>query len=162
MSARSAIHGTFTIERVYDATPARVFKAWADPATKARWFGGTAGWQILDRSIDFRVGGQERLSGRKGSGVVSTFNGVYHDIVADQRIIYSYDMHLDEAHISDSLATVELRPEGAGTRLIFTEQAVFLDGYDDSGSRERGTGILLEQLGAELLRLAGATDQSLV
>ena len=152
MTKRSATHGSFTLERLYDASPARVFKAWADPAIKARWFGGIEGWQMLERSIDFRVGGKERLSGRKGSGVVSTFDAVYHDIVPDQRIIYCYDMRLDGVHISASLATVVLAPAGEGTRLTFTEQAVFLDGYDDSGSREHGTRILLE-------RLAGALQQ---
>jgi hypothetical protein len=29
---------------------------------------------------------------------------------------------------------------------------VFLDGYDDAGGRERGTSMLLDQLGAELQR----------
>lgn len=152
MSARSATHGTFAIERVYDAAPARVFKAWADPAAKARWFVGPASWQFIERSIDFKVGGKERLSGRHGTGTVSTFDGHYHDIVPDQRIIYSYDMRLDERHISVSLATVELKPDGGGTRLTFTEQAIFLDGYDDAGGRERGTTMLLDQLGAELQR----------
>jgi uncharacterized protein YndB with AHSA1/START domain len=152
VTERTATHGTFTLERVYDAAPARVFKAWADPAIKARWFVGPSDWQLLERAIDFRVGGTERLSGRKGSGIVSTFDAVYHDIVPDQRIIYCYDMRLDEVHISASLATVQLASAGAGTRLTFTEQAVFLDGYDDSGSREHGTRILLEQLGGELAR----------
>jgi uncharacterized protein YndB with AHSA1/START domain len=151
-SPRSATHGTFTLERVYDAAPARVFKAWADPAIKARWFVGPDDWRLLERAMDFRIGGKERLRGRKGSGIVFTFDSVYHDIVPDQRIIYGYDMHLDERHISVSLATIELRPESAGTRLVITEQGVFLDGYDDGGSRERGTRILLEQLGAELKR----------
>ena len=150
MSERSATHGTFTLERVYEASPARVFKAWADPAIKARWFVGPTDWQLLERVIDFRVGGKERLSGRKGSGIVSTFDAVYHDIVPEQRIIYCYDMRLDGRHISVSLATVELKPEGAGTRLTMTEQGAFLDDYDDGGSRERGTRILLEQLGKEL------------
>ncbi len=150
MSARSAVHGTFALERVYDAAPARVFKAWADPAIKARWFVAPADWLQLERSMDFRIGGTERLRGRKGSGIVSTFDSVYHDIVPDQRIIYSYDMHLDERHISVSLATVELKAEGAGTRVVITEQGAFLDGYDDGGSRERGTRILLDQLGGAL------------
>ena len=150
MTERTATHGTFTLERVYDAAPAPVFKAWADPAIKARWFVGPSDWQLLERSIDFRIGGKERLSGRKGSGIVSTFDAVYHDIVPEQRLIYCYDMRLDQVHISASLATIVLTPAGAGTRLTFTEQAVFLDGYDDSGSRERGTRILLEQLGREL------------
>ena len=150
MSARSAVHGTFALERVYDAAPARVFKAWADPAIKARWFVAPADWLQLERSMDFRICGTERLRGRKGSGIVSTFDSVYHDIVPDQRIIYSYDMHLDERHISVSLATVELKAEGAGTRVVITEQGAFLDGYDDGGSRERGTRILLDQLGGAL------------
>jgi uncharacterized protein YndB with AHSA1/START domain len=65
----------------------------------------------------------------------------------DQRIVYANDMHLDDKRISVSLATVEFKPVGsAGTRLIFTEQAVFLDGYDDAESRERGTRGLLDKL----------------
>jgi uncharacterized protein YndB with AHSA1/START domain len=35
---------------------------------------------------------------------------------------------------------------GKGTRLVLTEQGAFLDGYDDAGSRERGTGGLLDAL----------------
>ena len=48
-------------------------------------------------------------------------------------------MHLDDTRISVSLATVELKPARAGTRLIFTEQAAFLDGYNDLAEREEGT-----------------------
>jgi hypothetical protein len=59
-------------------------------------------------------------------------------------------MRVGRKHISVSIATVTIAPEGAGTRLVFTEQAVFLDGYDDAGSRERGTEGLLDQLGASL------------
>jgi hypothetical protein len=45
---------------------------------------------------------------------------------------------------------MELKPEGAGTKLTVTEQGAFLDGYDDAGSREHGTGLLLDKLGASL------------
>ena len=76
----------------------------------------------------------------------------------DQRIIFSYDMHLDQARISVSLATVELKPAGDGTQLVFTEQAVFLDGDDDAGSRERGTRGLLDQLDADLRREAASAE----
>jgi uncharacterized protein YndB with AHSA1/START domain len=150
MTERSVSHGTFAIERTYDASPPRVFAAWADPAAKARWFVGPEGWKELRREIDFRVGGQERLSGARPDGRVSDFDGRYHDIVADRRIVYSYAMHIDETRISVSLATVELAPAGAGTRLTFTEQAVFLDGFDGAAGREQGTGALLDQLGAAL------------
>jgi hypothetical protein len=49
-----------------------------------------------------------------------------------------------------SLATLALSPAGAGTKLRYTEQGVFLDGYEDSGSRERGTQGLLDQLASAL------------
>ena len=38
MRQRSAHHATFVIERIYDASPARVFAAWSEPEAKARWF----------------------------------------------------------------------------------------------------------------------------
>ncbi|HZZ35516.1 MAG TPA: hypothetical protein VFE03_07295, partial [Caulobacteraceae bacterium] len=62
----------------------------------------------------------------------------------------SYEMHLDEAKISVSLTTIELRPAGAGTRLVFTEQGAFLDGWDNPALRESGTRELLDALEASL------------
>jgi hypothetical protein len=60
-------------------------------------------------------------------------------------------MHLDETRISVSLATLQLQAETPQrTTLKITEQGAFLDGYDDAGSREHGTGFLLERLGASL------------
>ena len=156
MSERLTHHATFVIERSYATTPARVFKAWADPAAKARWFGGPEDWMKAGHELDFRVGGRERLSSRPPGGPAHTFDARYYDIVPEQRIVYTYDMRLDDARISVSLATVEFKPEGAGTRMIFTEQGVFLDGYDDSGERERGTRALLDKLDAELRRAAGS------
>jgi len=72
--------------------------------------------------------------------------------VPDHRIVYSYDMYLDQTRLSVSLATVEFHPASAGTRLIFTEQGAFLDGQDQPQYREQGTGDLLDALGAELWR----------
>ena len=108
-------------------------------------------WRPIERSMDFRVGGRERAKGRWEGGIVSTFDAVYHDIVPNERIVYSYEMHLDEKKISVSLATMQLKPAGPGrTTLKVTEQGAFLDGYDDAGSREHGTGFLLDKLGASL------------
>jgi uncharacterized protein YndB with AHSA1/START domain len=152
-SKRSSQHATFVIERSFDFAPAVMFKAWADPDAKARWFVGPADrWTLLERELDFRVGGHEHLSGKFAGGPVSAFDCRYHDIVPNQRIVYVYEMHLDDTKISVSLATVEFKRAGKGTQMTFTEQAVFLDGYDDAGSRERGTRELLDKLGASLQR----------
>ncbi len=78
----------------------------------------------------------------------------------DERIVYAYEMHLDERKISISLTTFELKPAGSGTRLIMTEQGAFLDGYDDAGSRERGSNFLLDALGNSLAAHTDSESES--
>jgi uncharacterized protein YndB with AHSA1/START domain len=150
MTERSTEHATFVIERTYPVAPARVFAAWADPVQKARWFVGPDEWIKYTHETDFRVGGRERLSTGPAGGPAHKFDCCYQDIVPDQRIIYSYIMHLDDTPMSISLTTVEFKPDGAGTRLVFTEQGVFLDGTDWVESREQGSQGLLDKLGAAL------------
>ena len=149
--SRAVVHGMFHLERTYDAPVARVWRALTDEAAKQKWFGGTRGhWELIERRMDVRVGGSERLKGRWEGGVVSTFDAIYHDVVPNERLVYSYEMHLDEKKISVSLATLQLAATGGKTTLKVTEQGAFLDGYDDAGSREHGTGQLLDALGASL------------
>jgi uncharacterized protein YndB with AHSA1/START domain len=148
---RSVAHASFHLQRSYDAAVERVWRALTDPAAKQKWFAGAPGkWEQLERHMDVRVGGTERLRGRWEGGVVSTFDATYHDVIPNERLVYSYIMHMDEKKISVSLATIELRAEVKGTNLKVTEQGAFLDGYDDAGSREQGTGYLLDALGASL------------
>lgn len=149
-TSRSVTHTTFVIERTFAASPARVFAAFADKATKERWFALPAHWEGAEHTLDFRVGGREISRGGPPGGVVHTFDARYHDIVADARIAYAYDLYLDDVRISVSLATVELAPSGDGTRMTFTEQGAFLDGHEDPAQREHGTGLLLDAVGAFL------------
>ncbi|AMP37294.1 SRPBCC family protein [Ralstonia solanacearum] len=147
---RSVVHASFTIERTYPAPRERVYLALTDPAAKAKWFAGGNGYTVLAREMDVRPGGRELVKGQWESGVVSTFDAVYQDVVPEERIVYAYTMHLDARKISVSLATFELKPSGTGTRLVMTEQGAYLDGYDDAGSRERGSQFLLDALGHSL------------
>jgi uncharacterized protein YndB with AHSA1/START domain len=146
-------HETFAVERTYDAPPARVFRAFADPAVKARWFGGPDDWSDPETVLQFRVGGREYHRSMVADQV-HTFESRLWDIVPGQRIVFAYDMHVDNVRISVSLATVELEAAGSGTRLVYTEQGAFLDGFDAPLSRRDGTGGLLDALGAELDRQA--------
>ena len=155
MTERNVTHSTFVIDRLYDASPARVWAAWSTEEAKKLWFGGGDGtWTPLERAFDFRVGGRERAVGRWKSGTVSAFDALYWDIIPEERIVYTYEMHIDDRKISVSLASVELHREGEGTRLKVTESGAFLDGYDDAGSREHGTRALLGQLEASLRETA--------
>jgi len=150
MIAHKVDHAVFTLERHYDAPLALLYGAFADEKAKSRWFGGGSEWDMQSRKFEFRVGGHEHLSGKWKSGMVSTFDAYYHDIVPERRIVYAYHMHLDGKLISVSLATLQFVADGAGSRLTITEQGAFLDGYDDAGSREKGTRHLMERIADSL------------
>lgn len=140
----------FTIERRFRQTPAQAFRAFADPELKQRWFGVPEGWTDTGWELDFRVGGSEVSVGRDPRGVVHEFRSRYHDIVDGERIVFAYDLLLDGRLISVSLTTVEVRPDGDGTRLVFTEHGAFFDDLEDPAEREHGTGLLLDGLAAFL------------
>jgi uncharacterized protein YndB with AHSA1/START domain len=147
MSGRSVEHATFVVERKYEASPERAFAAWADPAAKARWFVDPD----AHLELDFRVGGRERSRGSAPDGSAYSYEAFYQDIVPAQRIVYTYDMLLQETRISVSLATVEFTPvSDSGTRLVFTEQGAFLDGHESPARRAEGMGGLLDALDKEL------------
>ncbi len=146
----SAQHGSFTLERSFDAAVATVFQAWADKDAKARWFAPPAACTDVIRTQNFEVSGRDRFKATWPGGRITEFNCEYRDIVENERIVYVYDMHLDGKKISVSLATILFAKSGKGTKLTVTEQGVFLDGYDDSGSREQGTNQLLDALGRAL------------
>ena len=154
MTERSVTHATFVIERNFDAPVERVYAAFSDPAAKAKWFGGPDDWNKSDHEFDFQVGGRERLSGGPPGGTVHHYSSLLWDIVPNERIVSTYEMHMDEVRISVSLATLELKPDGSGTRLVYTEQGAFLDGWDYAGQREEGTRGLFDQLEAALKREA--------
>jgi uncharacterized protein YndB with AHSA1/START domain len=149
VSASSVTHATFEVERRYPGPPALAFAAWSDPAIKARWF-GRAGWDEETYELDFRVGGRERRQGRAPDGRLHVFDARFQDIVAAERIIFSYDMHVDQRRISVSLVTVTFVPRGTGTRLTLVEQGAFLDDLDDATQRQGGFEALLDRLATVL------------
>jgi uncharacterized protein YndB with AHSA1/START domain len=146
----SVVHADFTIERQYDCTPAQTFSAFSDPQLKGRWFAVPTDWENRVWELDFRVGGGEVNSGGPAGRPSSTFRSRYHDIVADERIVFAYDLLVGDRLMSTSLTTVEFLHAKGGTRLLFTEQGAFFDGLDDPAEREHGTGKLLDALGEQL------------
>ncbi|HVX47023.1 MAG TPA: SRPBCC family protein [Mycobacteriales bacterium] len=155
MTDHTQTHATFVLEREYPAPVDRVWAAFADPDIKRKWFGGGE-FVHTERSDDFRVGGVTVDDGRHGgSGPLSRFRATYTDIAPEERIVYTYDMWLDDVHASTSVTTIVFEPDGAGTRLTFTEQGVHLDGVhgpgpDAAAGREEGTAGLLDELGKVL------------
>lgn len=148
MTKRSTEYATFDIERIYKVLPAQVFDAWADPAAKATWFGPSEAGSAL--ALEFRVGGREHFTDPMPDGRVFGYDARYFEIVPGERIVYAYTVDFDETRISVSLATVEIAAAGESTRLLYTEQAVYLDGGDTPADREHGTRLELDKLDVAL------------
>jgi uncharacterized protein YndB with AHSA1/START domain len=97
--------------------------------------------------MDFRVGGSEINSGKFHDGVMHIFKALYYDIVANERIIYSYEMYLGDKKISVSLATIEFVPEDdVNTKLVLHESGVYLDNYDEPENCQQGSELLLSAI----------------
>lgn len=151
MTDRTAVHDTFRIERHFDAAPEKVFRAFADPAAKAKWFGGPAEMAREEESFDFREGGRETAVSSFADGTRFGFYATYLDIVPGERIVYTYEMSMNGRRISVSVATVEVRAgQAGGTDFAITEQGVYLDGLDNSGQRKQGTEDLMDALAKTL------------
>jgi uncharacterized protein YndB with AHSA1/START domain len=150
MTNRTVTHAAFEFERTYPVSPERVFAAFADQQLKERWFATPPDWADTDHTLDFRVGGVETSQGRPPGGQLHRFEARYQDIVDNERIVYAYDLSLDDMRISVSLATIEFISVDGGTRMLFTEHGAFLDGIEDPAERENGTKLMLDALGASL------------
>ena len=152
MSTSTIVHSTFTVERTYPASAARVFGAFSDPVIKRRWFAEGEGWEVDEFTVDFREGGREFSRFRFQGGPPVTNETVYLDVVTEQRIVFVCAMTVAGKRISASLASVELFATAKGTRLVYTEQGQFLDGADQPKQRELGCVELFGKLEEELKR----------
>ena len=146
----SQAHATFVIERTYPVPVAAVWHALSDGAAREAWFTAGDAFAIHDKQHDFRVGGQSTETGQWHGGPRSRFNSTYTDIVEPHRIVFTYDMWVDDRHLSTSLTTIALEDDGDRTLLTYVEQGVHFDGLDSPEGREEGTKGLLDQLGTYL------------
>ncbi|WP_426042516.1 SRPBCC domain-containing protein [Brevundimonas sp. TWP2-3-4b1] len=65
-----------TLERIIDASPEKVFRAYTDPAILAQWFAPKP-WKIVDPIIEARVGGRFNFTMHGPDGEVFPNSGVF-------------------------------------------------------------------------------------
>jgi uncharacterized protein YndB with AHSA1/START domain len=150
MSEYSTVHSTFSVERTYEASPARVFAAWSDPKARLQWEAVGDNFTTTYTENDFRVGGRDVSKFDFGKSDEYVADARYEDIVKDRRIVYAYTMSHNERRISSSLTTISLTPSAEGTHVVLTEQITILDGGDKVEYRQAGIEGQLDQLGAFL------------
>ncbi len=149
-------HGSFTLERTFNHPVQRVWRAWSDISVKQRWFHGGEKWTETERTLDFRIGGQDIVAGHFSERPDPRFAGAsryvstFHDIEPHQRIISVYDMWIDDRYLSCSLSTILFAADGERTRLTLTEQGTYFDAPEHNENRKGGTDAGLDRIATAL------------
>ncbi len=125
-----------TIIREFDAPRELVFKACTDPKLIVQWWGPRRLSTIIDK-MDATSGGQWRFIQRDAEGNEYSFHGVYHEIVAPERIIDTFEFEglPEKGHVAMETLRLEELP-GGRTRL--TTQSVFQSVADRDGMLQSG------------------------
>ena len=112
------------MERTFDASVDRVFRAWSDPGELARWAWGSLGNDV-NAEVDLRVGGAYRITTSQPGQATLAFEGTYEDVVPDRRLVYS--LHWDAPmgyEAPDERVTVEFVGRGEQTDMTFVHEGV--------------------------------------
>ncbi|TMC09841.1 MAG: ATPase [Chloroflexi bacterium] len=119
--------------RLFDAPRELVFKTMTDPTLIPRWWGPRRHATRVDE-MEVRAGGRWRYVLRDPDGDETAFHGVYHDLTAPERLIYTFEWEGQPGHVL--LETVTLEDVGGQTKM--TDLLVFQSVADRDGMVENG------------------------
>jgi uncharacterized protein YndB with AHSA1/START domain len=120
-AANLAARPSLTLTRRLRARPEKVFAAWADPLNLVQWFAqAQARPGSLRAELDVRVGGRYRISWSDEKGEYFEVGGLYREVVPNERLKFTWAWHSTPER--ESVVTVQLKPDAAGTLLIFDHE----------------------------------------
>jgi uncharacterized protein YndB with AHSA1/START domain len=108
-----------TLQRRLNASPAKVFSAWTEPAQILKWM-HPSGTEMLHAEVEARVEGRFQLVMRGADGAEHAVTGRYLEVVPDAKLVFTWTWQ--SAPERESLVTVALRPDGEGTLLTLTHE----------------------------------------
>jgi uncharacterized protein YndB with AHSA1/START domain len=131
-------------------SPERVFNAYADPKIHRQWHVPGEGWEFAEYEHDLRAGGREFSRFGPPGDARYWEEGRFEVVVPNRRIVSAGTMHSGTTPSSTTLCTVEIVAEGAGTRLILTDQSVFYGEGETPADRREGWSEILDKLAKAL------------
>lgn len=127
MDTATATKPSLTIKRRIKAPPAKVYAAFTEPQTIARWF-GPQGVTKVEAETDLRVGGRYRIVGHMANDTHEV-GGVYREIVPNEKLVYTWAWKSTPER--ESVVTLLFNPDGGGTLLTLTHEQFFDDDARD-------------------------------
>ncbi len=122
-----------TLVREFDAPRELVFKAYTDATLISKWWGLRQTTTIVDQ-FDVKKGGIWRIVEREANGDEHAFSGVYHQVKAPERLVYTFEYEPMEGHVLMETVTLEER-DG---KTILTDSSVFQTVADRDGMLQSG------------------------
>ena len=132
------------ITRHFDAPAERVFDAWLDPRTAARWLFTDPKGTITRCEIDARVGGKFFIVDRRAVGDVDHV-GEYLEIDRPRRLVFTFAV--PRYWPEETRVTLDIVPSGVGCELTLTHENVLPEWAERT---EEGWGKILDGLDESL------------
>jgi len=149
MTTKTAEKTSLEIIRFINAPPARVYKAWTDPAELQRWF-GPEDVRTIKIDADVRVGGKYRWDLLKQDGEEWACLGEYRELVPGKKIVFTWKWDDDESWENhNSIVTVEFSAHGGGTEVKLTHEK--LPSEESRDRHNQGWNSVLDRLEKFLL-----------
>ena len=123
------------ITRTFDAPRALVFKAWSAAEHMVRWL-GPKDYTAPHCTMDFRVGGAYRACIRSAEGKEYWMRGIYREIVAPERIVFTFSWEEEGERGLENLVTITFAEQGDKTRMTFRQ--AFFESVSERDSHNGG------------------------
>jgi uncharacterized protein YndB with AHSA1/START domain len=121
------------MSREFNAPRELVFRALTDPTLVPRWWGPSTLTTVVDK-MDVKAGGIWRFVQRDAAGNEYGFHGVYHEVLAPERIIQTFEFEGLPGHVL--LETMILEEHDGKTAII--DSSVFQTVEDRDGMLQSG------------------------
>ena len=120
---------SLSLVRTIKATPEKVYAAWTEPKTLKKWMSPSDAMDITVAETDLKVGGKYRIVMREPDGKEHRVGGVYKELQRGRKIVFTWGW--DSSPEAETVVTIELRRNGAGTELTLTHTR-----FADEASRD--------------------------
>ena len=120
-------------EWYFDARRERVFKIYTDPNLVTQWWGFRDHTTVVEQ-MEVRPGGQWRITSKDADGNSYGFHGVYHEVLPNERLVYTFEYEGTPGHVL--LETITFSEENGLTKVL--DQSVYQSVEDRDGMVEEG------------------------
>jgi len=107
--------GTILAVVEIEAPPERIFQALTDPKEIVQWWGSDDMYHVTESTIDLRVGGAWRSSGKGADGTAFSVSGEYVEIDPPRKLVQTWKPEWDAGHTTT--IRYQLDPIPGGTRV---------------------------------------------